>query len=220
MAIIKSGQSTDQLLIDSTSKAAKVTPYDSGALEIMGTGNPISVNPSGTTAQPTAFPTLTKGTQGNGFSTQRLIDSGRSTIAAYKIGVAPGIGNTEGMVTFSLSRDTGSVTVANTFTPTSGKTFRITGIYVRGEEGAAAAGSVTVNFRINTAGSVTITSTPIIYQVRLTSLGTQWVWDQGLGQYVVLEIRGNGTLQWGVSIVGPGAESIMLLDINIFGYEY
>jgi hypothetical protein len=43
MAVVKSGNSSDLLTVDTTSKAARVTPYNSGGTEVGTVGNPLQV---------------------------------------------------------------------------------------------------------------------------------------------------------------------------------
>jgi hypothetical protein len=166
---------------------------------------------------------LTKGTQGtNGFTTQDLKDAGRTTIILYAVAVGVGTSGVETAISLTESAGTGATTTAASFIPTSGKRFRITQISVatRGSV-TATIQTTTFSLRINTAGAVTTTSTPVIFSARSATPATASAWDR----YTVpipdgLEIAGNGTLQFGMTVNTTYITNTPTLDVNIVGFEY
>ena len=106
---------------------------------------------------------------------------------------------------------------------TSGKTFRITLIVfaTRGHN-TATAQQTTFNFRINTAGAVTTTSTPIILAMRSATPATANAWDRVLVDIPDgLEIAGDGTAQFGITAVSTYASAKdPTWDVTIIGFEY
>src|SRR5689334_18447225 len=110
MAVIKSGASTDQLTVDPTSKAARVTLYDAA-------GNPVSVLTSsviGNPAPSSAVLVAGEGANGNVYPIQtdnngfiRLDSSSAPNTAAPNRGVQ--VGGTDGSLFRILSTDSSGV---------------------------------------------------------------------------------------------------------------
>lgn len=173
--------------------------------------------------QPVGAVPLTKGTQGStGFSVQELKDAGRTPVRYYATGAAAGATNTETAITLTRSSGNSATTTGTSFVLTNGKTFRIEAISVatRGNN-TATAQVTTFNFRVNTAGAVGTTSTPIELAVRSATPATANAWDR-----VIVpipdgwEIAGNGTIQFGVTALATYTTNAPTWDVLIIGYEY
>lgn len=92
MAVIKSGASTDQLSIDATSKAARITPYDTGGNKLVGLASFVAaVAPTATTA----------GTAGVVFN---IIGSATKTVNVYRIIIVGTIATTAAEIRFNLAK--------------------------------------------------------------------------------------------------------------------
>ena len=136
---------------------------------------------------------------------------------------ASGTTGTETAITLTTSQSLGSATTTGTsFTPTSGKTFRITGITFGSRGNATATTQVTTfTIRVNTAGAVTTTSAAI-YSARTATPATASAWDRvsfPLGNEGI-EIAGNGTVQFGVTASAVFTTNAPTWDVSITGYEY
>lgn len=168
-------------------------------------------------------PTLTKGTQGTkGFAVQNLHDSGRTSIVLYATGAAVGSASTETAITLTKSSGTSATTSADSFVVTSGKTFRIQGVKFKTRANNTATTHTTiVRLRLNTAGAVGTTSTPVLFAGRCISGAV----SQGTDVFDMLfpegyEIVGDGTLQIGVTVLSSYATNAPTIDVAIWGYEY
>lgn len=168
-------------------------------------------------------PTLTKGTQGStGFSVQNLIDAGRTAKRFYTVGGAAGSTGAEQAFNLTASSQDSATTNSSDFTPSNGKTFRITAVMfaTRGHS-TATAQVTTFSIRMNTAGAVGTTSTPILLQARCATPATALAWDR---IYIEIpegiEIYGDGTKRWGVTTNSTYTTNAPTLDVMIIGYEY
>lgn len=168
-------------------------------------------------------PTLTKGTQGTkGFAVQNLHDSGRTSIVLYATGAAVGSASTETAITLTKSSGTAATTSADSFVVTSGKTFRIQGVKFKTRANNSATTHTTlVRLRLNTAGAVGTTSTPVLLSGRCISGAV----SQDTDVFEMLfhegyEIVGDGTLQIGVTVNSNYATNAPTIDVAIWGYEY
>jgi hypothetical protein len=169
-------------------------------------------------------PTLTKGTQGaTGFSVQDLRDAGRTTANYYTNGAAAaGATSTETAITLTESLGTSSTSTGTSFTPPSGKTFRITAITLRCTGNATATAQTTVfTLRINTAGAVSTSSTPAIQRWALATPATSLAIDRiTLSFPEGIDIFGNGTLQWGLTAQSTYTTNAPNWHANISGYLF
>lgn len=168
-------------------------------------------------------PTLTKGTQGTkGFAVQNLHDSGRTSIVLYATGAAVGSASTETAITLTKSSGTAATTSADSFVVTSGKTFRIQGVKFKTRANNTATTHTTiVRLRLNTAGAVGTSSTPVLFAGRCISGAV----SQGTDVFEMLfpegyEIVGDGTLQIGVTVLSSYTTNAPTIDVAIWGYEY
>lgn len=167
---------------------------------------------------------LTKGTQGaTGVSTQDLKDAGRTALSFYANNVAAGTSTTETIITLTQSKGTAATSGVTTYTPTSGKKFRITGITVasRGNSVATAASTV-FNLRLNTGGVCVVTSTPILFGIQSAVPGTTpFLWDRVLFSIPEgYEITGDGTLSICLTAASTYVTNSPTWSANIVGYEY
>jgi hypothetical protein len=190
------------------------------AVNIQDGGNSITVDGTVTVTPPT----LTKGTQGaTGFSVQDLRDAGRTTANYYTNGAAAaGATSTETAITLTESLGTSSTSTGTSFTPPSGKTFRITAITLRCTGNATATAQTTVfTLRINTAGAVSTSSTPAIQRWALATPATSLAIDRiTLSFPEGIDIFGNGTLQWGLTAQSTYTTNAPNWHANISGYLF
>jgi len=149
--------------------------------------------------------------------------SGRSAdLRFYATAVAAGATTVETAITLTKSSGTSATSSAVSFAPTSGKRFHIEAIRfaARGHDTATKQSTI-FSLRVNTAGAVVTTSTPIILQVRVP---TEAVANQ-LASIVVpighgIEITGDGTLEWGVTAAATYTTNAPTWDVTIIGFEY
>lgn len=147
----------------------------------------------------------------------------RTQVNYYAVAAASGATGVETAITLTKSSGTAATTTGASFVITSGKTFRITHFSVATRGNATATiQTTTFSLRINTAGAVTTTSTPIILAARSATPATASAWDR----YIIplgdggIEIAGNGTLQFGVTAAATFTTNAPTWDVTIIGYEY
>ena len=136
--------------------------------------------------------------------------------------VASGATTVETAITLRKSANTAATSTAASFVVTQAKTFVITSItfQVRGHA-TATVQATTFNFRINTAGAVTTSSTPIIMSVRLATPATANAVDRIIIPFSEgYEIIGDGTLQFGITANSVFVTNAPTWDVLITGYEY
>lgn len=164
---------------------------------------------------PVSPPTLTKATQGaTGFSTQDLKDAGR-VLKTYTVSGLAGA-TAEALVSLTPYADIVASGAATTFPVTSGKRLRLQSMIVTWRNNTAAAGGVTIRFRM-LAGTVLVAS-PVHFSLNAsTALATI-----GSGASAVLTFPDgfelSGTMQFGITQIAVGA--VVGLDVHILGYEY
>lgn len=168
-------------------------------------------------------PAITKGTQSaNGFTTQDMKDAGRTALSFYAVAAAAGATGVETAITLTKSSGTAATSTAVSFVVTSGKRFRITHVSVATRGNATATiQTTTFNLRINTAGAVVTTTTPIVFAGRSATPATASAWDR----YTIpvpdgYEIVGDGTLQFGITANSTFVTNAPTWDVNIIGFEY
>ena len=141
----------------------------------------------------------------------------------YAVAAAAGATGTEKAITLTKSSDTSATSTAASFTPTNGKKFKI--IYLsfatRGHA-TATAQTTKFNFRVNTAGAVGTTTTPIILAMRCATPATANSWDRVIMplEEPGIELTGDGTLQWGITAAATYTTNAPTWDVTIVGYEY
>lgn len=168
-------------------------------------------------------PTLTKGTQGaTGFSTQDLKDAGRTAVIYYATAAAAGTTGTETAITLTKASGTSATSTAVSFAPTSGKRFRIQQLLVSAVGHATGTTQATTfALRINTAGAVITTSTPIVWKGRVQTPATTLAYQQiSIPIPDGYEILGDGTLQFGVTANAVYTTNAPTWDVTLIGYEY
>ncbi len=148
---------------------------------------------------------------------------GRTELRYYAVAAASGTTTTETAITLTRSAGTGATSTGTSFVVTSGKKFRITSFSVatRGNT-TATIQTTTFNLRINTAGAVVTTSTPIILAQRSATAAISFDWDRTviLNPDGGIEIPGDGTLQWGITAAATFTTNAPTWDVTITGYEY
>ncbi len=167
-------------------------------------------------------PGITKGTQSaQGFTIQPLRDGGRVRTLFSATGVAAGTTGTETAISLTKAADNGATSSANSFVITSAKRFRIEAInFCSRGHNTATPQVTTFSFRINTAGAVTTTSTPIILSVRSATIASN-EWDRVTVPIPDgMEILGDGTIQFGITANAVFTTNAPTWDVNIIGFEY
>lgn len=153
---------------------------------------------------------------------QSSVDAGRTNLQFYAVAAAAGATGTETAITLTKSSDTSATTTGTSFIITNGKRWRITAIsFATRGHATATIQTTTFNLRINTAGAVTTTSTPIVLAVRSATPATASAWDRvivpiGNG----IEFTGNGTIQFGVTAAATYVTNAPTWDVLITGFEY
>ena len=168
-------------------------------------------------------PALTIGTNNaNGFTVQPARDAGRTAVRYYAVAAAAGTTTTETAITLTRSSANAATTTGTSFILTSGKRFRIEAImFATRGHATATAQTTTFNFRVNTAGAVGTTSTPLELSVRSATPATASAWDR-----VIVpipdgwEILGDGTIQFGVTAAATYTTNAPTWDVTIVGFEY
>jgi hypothetical protein len=187
-------------------------------------GSAVTQPVSGTvTSNIGTLPNLTKGTQGaTGVMVQQLKDAGRTAVIFSANNVASGTTGTETAITLTKSAGTGATAAAASFVITSGKTFRITSITVATRGSATATAQSTIfNLRLNTAGAVITTSTPILLSLQSATAAVASAWDRVLLEIPDgFEIAGNGTIQFGLTAASTFVTNAPTWSVNIIGFEY
>lgn len=151
------------------------------------------------------------------------VDSNRTVIHFWANGVASGTTGTETAITLTRSSSAGGATTsAASYTPTSGKRFRISSIAVASRGNSTATAQVTTfSIRVNTAGAVTTTSN-IWLAARSATPGTALAYDRFLMQFGDLgpSLVGDGTLQIGVTANAVFTTNAPTWDVQITAYEF
>lgn len=148
---------------------------------------------------------------------------GRTQMGWWANAVTAGTTATEAMVTLTRSPSPGAATGTGTsWTPTSGKRFRINSIMVatRGHS-TATAHTMIFTLRVNTGGAAVTTSNAI--WTGYTGAGaTSLAWDR-TDPFLYpegIEIVGDGTLQWGLSVFPTYTTNAPTYYAAISGFEY
>lgn len=150
--------------------------------------------------------------------------TGRTFIHLWAVAAAAGATGVETAITLTRSAAPGSATSTGTsFTPTSGKRFRITyfSVATRGNA-TATVQTTTFNLRVNTAGAVTTTSN-IWLAARSATPATASAWDRTVSIACDddgPEILGDGTVQFGITAASTFTTNAPTWDVTIIGYEY
>ena len=153
----------------------------------------------------------------------QMMNTARTEIRLYAVAAAAGATTVETAITLTKSAGTSATTTGASFIVTAGKRFKIVHFMVATRGNATAtAQSTTFNLRLNTAGAVTTTSTPIILSARSATPATASAWDR----YALLlpedgiELVGDGTMQFGVTAAATFTTNAPTWDVLIVGYEY
>lgn len=153
----------------------------------------------------------------------QIINTSRTELRFYAVAAAAGTTGTETAITLTRSSGTSATTTGTSHVVTNGKRFKINQIiFATRGNATATAQTTTFNFRINTGGAVTTTSTPIILAARSATPATANAWDRntitlpGDG----IEIVGDGTLQFGITAAATYTTNAPTWDVVIIGYEY
>lgn len=135
---------------------------------------------------------------------------------------AAGTTGTETAITLTKASGTGATSSAATFVIPTGKRFRITSITVGAVGNATGTAQSTVfNLRLNTAGAVTTSSTPIIASLRVATVATGG--QQGSVSIYTpegFEYLGDGTMQIGITAAATYTTNAPTWQVFITGYEY
>jgi hypothetical protein len=150
-------------------------------------------------------------------------NTSRTFVHLWAVAAAAGTTGTETAITLTRSGAAGaSTTTGTSFTPTSGKRFRITSMsFATRGNATATVQTTTFALRVNTAGAVTTTSN-IWFSARSATPATASAWDR----YALNfgddgpELVGDGTLQYGVTAAATYTTNAPTWDVEITGYEF
>lgn len=151
------------------------------------------------------------------------LHTGRVFMHLWASGAASGTTGTETAITLTRSPAPGSSTTTGaSWTPTSGKRFRVTSLTVASRGHATATAQIsTFTLRVNTAGATTTASAAVL-QARVATPATALSWDRW--QFAVnddgLELVGDGTLTFGMTANAVFTTNAPTWDVVITGYEY
>jgi hypothetical protein len=154
--------------------------------------------------------------------TARVVLGQGTAVNFYATNAAAGATTIETAVTLTKSAGTAATSTAVSYVVTANKRFRITSITIgcRGH----ATGTVqlsTFSLRLNTAGAVITSTTPVIWQASIATIATNSVWDSRTYHFPDgFEILGDGTLQIGVTANATYTTNAPTWFVNITGYEY
>jgi hypothetical protein len=241
MAVIKSGATTDQLTIDPTSKAARVTLYDTSgnpnpAIPVSATSLPLPTNASietggnlatiatamtsGAAKTQTVSPTGTvqdvnaKSVQGANFgAVQMPKDTGR-VIKIFQAVFTPAVAET--LVSLTPFTDGTAGAVGTSFVVTAGKRLRIQAILLSITNATAAIHATEATLRMSATGVVT-TASPIIGAVGVSTAAATASLSSSQGQAFPDGVELSGTMQFGVSANGIALAGS---TVTVIGYEY
>jgi hypothetical protein len=234
MAVIKSGASTDQMTVDATSKAARITLYDTAGTAIStaagtalrvalydASGNAVSVDSNALRVSlydsgGTAFDVTAKGTQAaNALGVQKLSDAGRVIQVWYAVNFTPT--TSEALVTLTPATDGTVGSTGTSFTVTSGKKLRLVSLMMSLNCASTTAVGGTCWLVVSASGAVT-TSSSHCATVGCGLVGTQTA-QNGAGQCVSLGegLELSGSMQLGITAKGINAAGF---NVAVLGYEY
>lgn len=177
-----------------------------------------------TNAVATTAPAITKGTQGaNGWTVQDLKDSGRTSIM-----VTASVASTatsETLITVSTSKGLAAVTTASSNTITTGKRFRIQGIFATARNSTGTtAGVATIRLRAAVGGATSASSPLQLTSAVALPAAATTVNFPTIDIPDGFEIDSNGaTNTWGITITHPQwvtGSVVATFDITLIGYEY
>jgi len=122
-------------------------------------------------------------------------------VTFYANSAAAGATTVETAITLTMSRSTAATTTGVSFVIPANKKYVIKSIMVATMGNAVATAQNTVfNLRVNTAGAVTTSSTPVIFSTTSATPATASAWDRicyTLGDSFT--ISGDGTIQLGIT---------------------
>ena len=151
------------------------------------------------------------------------VDSNRTIVHFWANGVASGTTGTETAITLTRSNSPGGATTsAASYTPTSGKRFRISALSIASRGNATATAQVTTfSLRVNTAGAVTTTSN-VWFSARSATPATALAWDRYSIEFGDLgpSLLGDGTLQIGITANAVYTTNAPTWDVQIIAYEF
>lgn len=153
--------------------------------------------------------------------TQRK-DNVRTAVNYYANAAAAGATGIETAITLTQSKGLAATSNAVSFVIPSGKRFRITDITFASRGHATATAQITTfALRVNPAGAVTTTSTPVLIAVATATPAVAQEWDRfQISIPDGLEITGDGTLQFGVTANAVFTTNAPTWFCHISGFEY
>lgn len=151
------------------------------------------------------------------------IDTSRRTrVIYYAVGAASGATGTETAITLTRSAGSAATSTAVSFAPAAGVKFRIqTMAFASRGHNTGTAQITTFALRLNTAGAVITSSTPLIFSARTATAAVSLDWDRVTFDIQDgMEIVGDGTMQWGLTANAVFTTNAPTWDAYIIGYEY
>jgi hypothetical protein len=145
-------------------------------------------------------------------------------VTFYATNAAVGATTVETAVTLNKARGVGATSSAASFvigtSANAGTRYHITQITFATLGNAVATAQNTVfNLRVNTAGAVTTSSTPIVVSARCATAATASAYDR-ISLPVSIDLDGDGTAQFGLTVNATYTTNAPTVDVLIQGYEY
>lgn len=211
---LPSGAATETTLGQRLADATFTARINTQGQKAMSASTPVAIA-SDQSALAVTPPTLTKGTQGStGISVQSLKEAGR-TLKTWSVTALAGV-TTEALISLTPYSDLTAGSAGTSFTVTAGKKLVIQRINLVWRNNTAAAGGVTVRFRMLN-GTVLIGS-----PVHITLHASSTIATIGSGSSSSIEfpdgLELSGSMQFGCTQIAVGA--VVGFDLQINGYEY
>lgn len=155
-------------------------------------------------------------------TTLRRSDANRTSLILSNTAQATGTTGVEAMVTLLISAGPGAASSGTTYNIPAGKTLRITGIsFAQVGNATATQASTTFRLRLNTAGAVIVSSTPILLQCRVVTPATTLAFSRfDVPVNDGYEIVGGANVNIGVTVNSVFVTNAPLVDVTIVGYLY
>lgn len=148
--------------------------------------------------------------------------SAATPVRFYATAVAAGTTTTETAISLTRSRNVSATSAAVSWLVPAGKQYKVINIIVSSIGNAVATAQSTVfNFRFNSAGAVTTTSTPVLVAIRTATPATSGAIDRVSlclpdGSFT---IAGDGALQIGVTAAATYTTNAPTWDVCIIAVE-
>jgi hypothetical protein len=151
-----------------------------------------------------------------------LYETGRTAVAFYGNALAVGATTVEAALTLTRSAGTAATSSAASFVATNGKRLRLTElVFSQVGNAVATAAESQLRLRLNTAGAVITTTTPVLLSTRIATPAVASSYQNIVVPIPLgFEITGNGTIQFGFTVNSTYVTNAPTVDVMVIGYEY